>query len=338
VLDKRVKDVMPESSGGWCLSGCCSIVVFILVILFFPATVKQLGQHKVGLTKNTISGVIDLDNTYEPGRYWLGFWRSFVEFPSTIQTIQFSSESSEEGVQQLGPMEARDSKGEPIIMDITVQYKLKGDLVGQIYKEFTTLYEDVYISELRQALSKVFGDFEVKESWVNYPATNEKLHQACIDILNLRHAECWGLQLWGIKASNVYEAAIVQTQVQKQMQNTEEEKKVHSIYRSETQTLMGEYDVEMNKIRIDGTAQVIKIEGDSTALAEKKLVQAQAEMLMKVKETVVLPLPDGGNQSMNAGQLMQYQKHIMLQAQSGAHYLYNFKSASELQYLQGASR
>jgi hypothetical protein len=51
VLDKRVKDVMPESSAGWCLSGCSSIVVFILVILFFPATVKQLGQHKVGLTK-----------------------------------------------------------------------------------------------------------------------------------------------------------------------------------------------------------------------------------------------------------------------------------------------
>eukprot|EP00404_Azadinium_spinosum_P004335 CAMPEP_0180461318 /NCGR_PEP_ID=MMETSP1036_2-20121128/23816_1 /TAXON_ID=632150 /ORGANISM="Azadinium spinosum, Strain 3D9" /LENGTH=54 /DNA_ID=CAMNT_0022468033 /DNA_START=96 /DNA_END=256 /DNA_ORIENTATION=+ len=47
IMDVRVVDVMPKSPAGVMCCGCMSVVTFILVILFFPATVTQLGQFKL---------------------------------------------------------------------------------------------------------------------------------------------------------------------------------------------------------------------------------------------------------------------------------------------------
>lgn len=330
LMDKQVKDCVPETAQGWCGCICCSITMFVLAILFFPAFVKQLGQHKIGLAKDSITGVIDLETVYTPGRYWLGFWKNFVEFPSTLQTIQFSSESPEEGVQDLGNLEARDMQGEPLRLDITIQYRLHSDKVGQIYREFTTLFEDVYISELRQALSQVFGDIQIREAWEDYPAVRQRLHDACRAALTPRHADCWGFQLWGVSTSNLYESRMITTQVQKQAQRTEAERLVHRKYRAETMTLMGSYDVRITEIRAAGRAEVIDIEGESRARAEQRVVEAQSQMLERVRDLVVLQMPDGSNVSMNEQQQMTYQQQVMLQRHSSASYMYTFKSALEL--------
>jgi hypothetical protein len=277
-----------------------------------------------------MTGVIDLETVYMPGRYWLGFWKQFVEFPSTLQTIQFSSEASEGGVQQLGRLEARDMRGEPIRLDITIQYKLRPHMVGQIYREFTTLFEDVYISELRQALARVFGDIEIRRGWEDYPAVNALLRTACQNSLSNRHADCWGLQLWGISASGPYEQRLINTQVQRQAQSTESERLVHRKYRAETQTRMGEFNVRITEIRAQGRAQVIQIEGESRAQAERNLVQAQSTMLSRVRDIVVMPMLDGSNTSMSESQQLMYQKQVMLQSKANSGFTYNFKTEAEL--------
>lgn len=330
VLDMKVAACMPETCQGACSCAFGGVVAFILSILFAPAFVKQMGQHQVGLAKNTMSGVVDLDRVYTPGRYWLGFWREFVEFPTTLQTIQFSDETPEGGVQPLRRLEARDRSGERVFLDLTIQYRLNPEDVGQIYREFTTLYEDVFISELRDALSVEVGQFNIRESWEDYPRINQLLKDACIQRLRTRNARCWGLQLWGVQASDRYESQLINTQVQKQRQATESERLVHRKYRSETVTITGEYDVGITRIRASGSARVINIEGEARAQAESNLVEAQSNIVKMVRDTVILPLQGGGNITMNAEQMMTYQRQVMLQSKPLAAYLYTFKTAEEL--------
>lgn len=40
-----------------CYIGCFSVVGLILFILFIPCTITQLGQKKLALAKNTVTGV-----------------------------------------------------------------------------------------------------------------------------------------------------------------------------------------------------------------------------------------------------------------------------------------
>jgi regulator of protease activity HflC (stomatin/prohibitin superfamily) len=329
-LDTKIADVVPETGGGACACCFCTSVALVLSILFFPAYVIQLGQHKVGLVKNRMSGVVELNRVYTPGRYWIGFWREFVEFPTTLQTIQFSDETPEAGVQPLRRLEARDRAGERVYLDITVQYRVNPEAVGQIYREFTNLFEDVYISELRDVITREVGQFNIREAWEDFPRINDILKDACVVRLATRNALCWGLQLWGIQASNRYENRIVDTQVQRQRQRTEEQRLVHRKYRAETVTIQGDFNVQITRIRAAGSAQVIQIQGEARARAESYLVEAQSNVLNMVRDTVVLPLLDGSNTTMTADQIMQYQKMVMLQSRSLAHFTYNFKSPEEI--------
>ena len=49
-----------------------------------PVGFIEVTRLNFGLAKNTFSGVVDLDNPLEEGRYYLGFWSGAVLFPVTL--------------------------------------------------------------------------------------------------------------------------------------------------------------------------------------------------------------------------------------------------------------
>mmetsp|Transcript_123436 Transcript_123436/g.356882 ORF Transcript_123436/g.356882 Transcript_123436/m.356882 type:complete len:355 (+) Transcript_123436:106-1170(+) len=301
--------------------GCCaSVVGFIALILFVPCSITQLGQKKLGLTKNTITGVVGLDNTFTPGRYYIGFWKEFLEFPSTLNTIEFSDEQPESGVEQLGTLRSRDQDGKRIELDLSLQYRLNAAELGQLYRKLQLNYESVYISALRDALSKVGNKFAIARVWENYSEINEMMRQACRETLAERHAECWDLQLWRVRLEDRYEDALVRTQVRKQAQKTEEARKMHSAVRAKTQVVLAEYRKNITVINSTGIAQKYQLERAAKATAEANIIQLEADILKLIRDTVVVNKTGAG---MNESQLVTYQKLMMLQAQKEAHFVYS---------------
>eukprot|EP00913_Durusdinium_trenchii_P001960 g1813.t1 len=111
--------------------------------------------------------------------------RWFSPHPDPPHQIEFSEEKPEDGVQHLSVLRGRDKDGKRIYLDVSVQYRLSKDKVGQIYKEklscscanegvgvlqlrMLTFYEDIYISELRDALSKACNYFAIADAWESY--------------------------------------------------------------------------------------------------------------------------------------------------------------------------
>lgn len=290
-------------------------------------TITQLGQFKYGLAKNKITGTVDLENGFTPGRYWIGFWREFIEFPSTLNTIEFSDEQPEEGVQHLQKLLARDNQGKQIRLDVSVQYRLLKENLGKIYREMTTLYEDVFISELRDQLSKACNEFSINEVWTDYKSVVQKLFVRCVDILKIRGAECWGLQIWGVSLDAVYEDQIIKTQVQKQKEETAEAELEQARTRAETEKMLAKYSKEIKIVNAEATANKINIEREAIAKAEANRIEAQAKVLKIIKDTVNLnhvsnnAFVQTANVSahMTDEQLVIYQKYVMLQTQEQSH-------------------
>lgn len=290
-------------------------------------TITQLGQFKYGLAKNKITGTVDLENGFTPGRYWIGFWREFIEFPSTLNTIEFSDEQPEEGVQHLQKLLARDNQGKQIRLDVSVQYRLLKENLGKIYREMTTLYEDVFISELRDQLSKACNEFSINEVWTDYKSVVDKLFVRCVDILLTRGAECWGLQVWGVSLDAVYEDQIIKTQVQKQKEETAEAELEQARTRAETEKMLAKYSKEIKIVNAEATANKINIEREAIAKAEANRIEAQAKVLKIIKDTVNLnhvsnnAFVQTANVSahMTDEQLVIYQKYVMLQTQEQSH-------------------
>lgn len=329
LMDKTFADVVPDSPGGICLCCCCSVVNLILIILFFPLTVTQLGQFKYGLTKNKITGTVDLDNSFAPGRYWIGFWKEFIEFPSTLNTIEFSDDKPEKGVQHLSKLVSRDNQGKQIYLDVSIQYRLLKPKLGQIYKDMTTLYEDVYISDLRDRLSKAANEFTISQAWTDYDFVVQTMFDKCKKMLAAKGAECWGLQLWGVSVTAQYEDLLIKTQVQKQKKETSMAQALQEEVRAKTKTQMSFFTRDIKIVNAQATANQINIERAAIARAEANLVEAQAQVLKIIKETVNLNNASGNtyvqgttsNSSafMTDAQLITYQKYVMLQKQEQSH-------------------
>lgn len=319
-------DIIPDSPGGVCCCGCCTIVNFILIILFFPCTVTQIGQFKYGLAKNKITGTVDLDSSFGPGRYWIGFWKEFIEFPSTLNTIEFSDDKPEKGVKHLSKLKAQDNEGKQILLDISIQYRLLKENLGKTYREMTTLYEDIYISDLRDQLSKAANQFSIDQAWKQYSSVSQTMFSRCQEILAIKGAECWGLQLWGISVSPEYEAQLIRTQVQTQKKNTNEAQMMQATVRAETGFQLASFTRDIKIVNANATANQITIERQANAQAEANLVQAQAEVIGIIKNSVNLMKASNGTYAGNMSmaylddqQLVTYQKYVMLQEQENSH-------------------
>merc|ERR1719162_1679885 len=285
------------------------------------------------MIRNKVTGYIDLEKQYDPGRYWIGFWQEFVEFPSTLQTIEFADERPEAGVQHLSVLKSRDKDGKQIFLDISIQYRLKKDSIGKIYKDMTTLYEDVFISDLRDRLSKAANIFAIGEAWTDYNKVADSMFSRCVIMLAAKGAECWGLQLWGVALSSKYENQLIKTQVQKQAQQTASAELLQAQVRAATGAELASFTKDIKVIDAQATANRINIERRAVSEAEANLVQAQAGVLKIIKDTVNLNNASKGTwiatsvndtrAYMSDEQLVVYQKYVMLQRQEQAHIIVN---------------
>jgi len=332
-IEANVEDVLPGTpfAACWCL--CCCVVNFVVIILFFPCTMTQLGQFKMGLVRNKITGFVDLENTYEPGRYWIGFWQEFIEFPSTLQTIEFSEEKPEAGVQHLTVLKSRDKDGKQILLDVSIQYRLSHKTIGNLYKEMLIEYENIFIAELRDQLAKAANLFEIQDAWQNYDSVVELMRVRCEAVLKKRFAECWGLQLWGVTLTKRFEAKLIQTQVRKQAQKTGLAKKTQAEVRAKTQVLLAEYKKNVTILKSGGEAEKYNIERLAYATAQANVISAQAKALQIVKDRVcpsfarVLDNSTGaatcaGNSAMSTTQLVAYQNQVLLKVLNGSHFTF----------------
>ncbi|CAE7190459.1 POLIA [Symbiodinium sp. CCMP2456] len=300
VMDLTVGDLTPEKGEKKCCCCCCScfgFVVFILLVTSF----QQVNRLNAGLLRNSLTGEVGLERAYLQGRYFVGFWNEFLHFPTTLNTIEFADEAVEEGVQQLGKLRSRDKDGKQIWLDVSVQYRIYPEELPQIYREMTKVYEDVYISELRGALQQVTNEFAIDQAWRDYPSVQKKMHDVCKAVLLQRHAECWGLQLWGIRLQVEYENQLIRTQVRKQAEETARATQLQTEYRQKTQV------ANVTIINQKGVADKNRIERDSVSAAQSALVTAQGRKRAAVQLRLKIVQDE-----------VQYQRILMLKNKKSA--------------------
>jgi len=316
-IDTKLGEIAPKSPVGLCCSVCCTVFIGIMIILLGPASMGQVDRLHYGLHKDGISGKVDLDNVLQPGRYYVGFWSQIILFPSYLFTIEFSNEKPEEGVDHLSVLQTRDQDGKSIYLDISVQVRLYEKSVGTLYKQMLNQYTSVFTAELRDELAKAANNFKISDAWNKYREITGLLTDACKRALATRHAECWALQLWGIRLESKYETALIKTQVKKQAKRTEDQRKRHLIVRANTSVILAYYKKNKTIIEAAGTAEKFIIERGAQASAEANLIKAQANATHLVKSLVRLP----NRQPMNDEQAVEYMKRIMIQNKTNTNFL-----------------
>ena len=248
-----------------CYSCCCS---FLLILFGFAA----LEATEFGLNYSWISKNIS-PNVKENGLYFIGIGHSFIKFPKTVQTIEFSKSKTA----SQGPIQSRTSDGLEVTLEISFQYILQKDQIYELYtkygKNYNYIFQNIAIHTLTEEATKytAYNFFmdrgKIKDDF-QYELNNvfQKLCYSNIQFLQLR----------SVDLPNLFEASIQESEVKKQdIQKA----------KAEQNKIMIEVDTKIKAAEFQKNVIINKAEGEAEAIYKQN--QADVESLMKMQKTQV---------------------------------------------------
>ena len=265
-----------------CSCTCC--IGFLLILFGF----SSLEATELGLNYSWISKTISPE-VKENGLYFIGIGHSFIKFPKTVQTIEFS----EEKTANRGPIESRTSDGLEVTLEISFQYILQPDKLYDLYNTYGPKYDNVF----QNIAINILTEEATKYTAYNFFMDRGKIKDEFQYELNLRFDKnCFSniqfLQLRSVNLPNLFEQSIQESEVKKQdIQKAQaEQNKVKIEIDTKIKAAEFQKDVIINKA--DGEAQAIIKQNDAYVESLLKMQDMQTLAYKNLKESLGLSNQD----------------------------------------------
>ena len=261
-----------------CSCTCC--IGFLLILFGF----SSLEATELGLNYSWISKTISLE-VKENGLYFIGIGHSFIKFPKTVQTIEFS----EEKTANRGPIESRTSDGLEVTLEISFQYILQPDKLYDLYNTYGPKYDNVF----QNIAINILTEEATKYTAYNFFMDRGKIKDDFQYELNLRFDKnCFSniqfLQLRSVNLPNLFEQSIQESEVKKQdIQKAQAEQNKVKI-EIDTKIKAAEYQKNVIINKAEGEAQAIIKQNEAYVDALLRTQNTQTNAFKNLKDTLQL--------------------------------------------------
>lgn len=130
---------------------CCLGVIFFGLVVILPLSFGRLEYHEMGFLQRKTTGIVFRDETYTAGRYFIGPDMGFVVYPASIVQAFMPPLNAWTRATQTGS--ASDDAGTEVTLDVSFQYQLIPDELGDLYEKVGTEYKP-YISSVVKEIIK----------------------------------------------------------------------------------------------------------------------------------------------------------------------------------------
>merc|ERR1719491_154187 len=125
---------------------------------------KGLHATSYALTRNQYTGVVHFEPIYYGGRNIIGFWNDYIQFPATIQSIEWIAGRPDSGsTRDLSPLQVRTADGLMVNLGVVAKYHIVKDKVDDIYRVYKCDVEGFFISNLRSEFQEVVSKFRATQ-------------------------------------------------------------------------------------------------------------------------------------------------------------------------------
>ena len=261
-----------------CSCTCC--IGFLLILFGF----SSLEATELGLNYSWISKTISPE-VKEHGLYFIGIGHSFIKFPKTVQTIEFS----EEKTANRGPIESRTSDGLEVTLEISFQYILQPDKLYDLYNTYGPKYDNVF----QNIAINILTEEATKYTAYNFFMDRGKIKDDFQYELNLRFDKnCFSniqfLQLRSVNLPNLFEQSIQESEVKKQdIQKAQAEQNKVKI-EIDTKIKAAEYQKNVIINKAEGEAQAIIKQNEAYVDALLRTQNTQTNAFKNLKDTLQL--------------------------------------------------
>ena len=138
------------------------LVVAVTGISLTAISFESVDFNEFALLQNNITREIET-TVYEEGFYFTGLFATFIKFPSTWVTIEFSPSSEANDI----PITANTQDGFQIVIDISFQYRLQAANLLELYSQYGLFYEDFYMQEARSIIRNIASEYNASDFYTN---------------------------------------------------------------------------------------------------------------------------------------------------------------------------
>jgi len=247
-------------------------------------SIGQVDQNEYGLILNWVTKTIG-NEVYHGGTHLIGFWNTFVVFPATIQTIEFSERP---WMHTSTSLHTRTKEGLGLHLSISFQYKLNPSDIPKLYALTNFNYEGLFTRIARDQLLEAASEYEGPQYWQNRKVIGDHMRRLVDQQLRDSYASLWGLQLLVIDLPDQYEMSITMTQVQQQMAKTRRNEQVAAGIRADTEVMNADYNKQIKVIQAGADANYTLETKLAKAEAAKRRITAEAEALAYTRKELKL--------------------------------------------------
>ena len=180
-----------------------------MVVIFIVLSFSSLPVNTYGLDYSPISKQIS-PMIYTSGFHYLGFMHKFIEYPSSVQTMDFART----GGAERGPIEARSIDGLMVTFSAQFQYTLDGNSLLELYLRYGEDHKAPCIRFSVDSLNDMASHYRASMFFRNLTMVQLDMQQELLGIIS---KECLStvtsLQIQSAELPSKYEDALTATNV-----------------------------------------------------------------------------------------------------------------------------
>jgi len=240
---------------------CCLGVGCLLIVILLPLSFSKIEYYEAGLLAQKSTGKVNTDKVYEAGNHFIGPDFEFKTFPISLQLFdQRVSVWSKSG---------GDDAGATLILDISFQYKIRKEQIGQLYEKVAMSFEPLVVTFALDAIKNTAPRFGVDEYLTKRPVIEAQIRSNVTKAL--KHdifTDVVDLQLRKIQLSDDYQTTKLNAALQKESNAKEEYIQTKTLI--EEQTSLEVLQIDNNALRVE-----------KAALADASLIRETADFQAK---------------------------------------------------------
>ncbi len=183
---------------------CCTLISVVALVILGLFSYASLDATELGLDYSGITKTID-STIYSSGYHFLGFGHSFVRFPSTVQTMEFSNERTA----NRPPILSRTEDGLQISFKATVQFQLQSANLFKLYMKYGESYLHPCEKHVIESLNDAATRYDANSFFTSTDAINTQMKESLKVTLDQEcHADVRFFQISGVDLPNKFENAI----------------------------------------------------------------------------------------------------------------------------------
>lgn len=238
--------------------GVVFFISAILLLVMLPLSFSYVEYDQWALKKNKIENTVELDTTYDVGRYFWGVDHAPLTYSRQYQKVEkdFS----------IFP-----SSGLEFTINVIFYYRIQKENLGKIYKSFGTALHSQVVNRANARIKNIAPLFDLEQYITHRPLITVALHSGLVDEL----ASIWvdvpynKFYLAEVKIPNEIKQRNLDASIQKQTNIEEKNRQLATLVRKETEKLEQEINANITLIGATAVASQERIHKEAEAIAEK---------------------------------------------------------------------